>query len=273
MKQFIVKHKKAITSTLAIVLMGGITLSFQDTPFANDKFSGREASTFETGCNDTLPEKEGIKMKDFDKLQAELDRALDKVTVELKNLDLSTIQKEAATRALEEINLDNVLKNVELSLKNIDPEKMMTSISNSLKNSSLHFNSPEIEKAMAEASKEIENAKLELKDSDKEKIKKELLSAKEELEKSKTEIGKIDISKIMAEARTGIDKAKEELKLTREMFTEMEKDGLVDAKAGFTIEYKDKALYINGKKLDEKTTDKYRKYFTHDHFKITINKE
>lgn len=273
MKQFLVKHKKAITSSLAILLMGGITLAFQDTPFANDKFSGREAYTCETGCTDTLPEKEGIKMKDFNKLQAELDKALEKVATDLKNMDLSKIQKEAATQALQQANLDNVLKNVELSLKNIDLDKMMASISSSLKNSNLDLKSPEIEKAMAEASKEIEKAKLELKEVDKDNIKKELAKAKEEIEKSKAEISKIDMNKIMDEARDGIGKAKEELKLTREMFTEMEKDGLVDAKAGFTIEYKDKALYIDGKKQDEQTTDKYRKYFTHDHFKITIDKE
>ena len=70
-----------------------------------------------------------------------------------------------------------------------------------------------------------------------------------------------------------IDKAKEELRLTKEMFTEMEKDGLIDPKQGFTIEYKNKDLYIDGKKQSAKTTDKYRKYFKKDHFKMTIEKE
>ena len=57
------------------------------------------------------------------------------------------------------------------------------------------------------------------------------------------------------------------------MFNEMEADGLINTRDGFTIEYKDKDLFINGNKQPEKVTDKYRKYFKGDHFKITIDKE
>ena len=115
--------------------------------------------------------------------------------------------------------------------------------------------------------------KLEIKDIDQDAIKKELDKAKMEIEKARVEIDKIDMDKIMKEARESIDKAKEELRLTKEMFTEMEKDGLIDPKQGFTIEYKNKDLYIDGKKQSAKTTDKYRKYFKKDHFKMTIEKE
>ena len=53
----------------------------------------------------------------------------------------------------------------------------------------------------------------------------------------------------------------------------LKKEGLINSKAGFTIEYRNKELYIDGKKQDEKTTDRYRKYFKQDHFKVTIDKE
>ena len=53
----------------------------------------------------------------------------------------------------------------------------------------------------------------------------------------------------------------------------MENEPLNNSKAGFTIEYRNKELYIDGKKQDEKTTDRYRKYFKQDHFKVTIDKE
>ena len=273
MKQFIVKHKKAITGTLAILLIGGITMSFQDSPFAYDKFSGKEDYICEGSFTDTLPEKEGIKMKDFDKLQAELDKALEKVHAELKNIDLTAIQKNASVAALKEIDMDKIMKSVEISLKDLDVDKILADVTASLKNMNLDYKSEEIERALAEAAKEMEKAKLELKEVDKEAIKKELASAKKEIEKSKTEIAQIDMNKIMDETRAGIDKAKKELRLTKEMFIEMEKDGLVNSKAGFTIEYKNKELYIDGKKQNEKTTDKYRKYFMQDHFKITIDKE
>jgi hypothetical protein len=48
---------------------------------------------------------------------------------------------------------------------------------------------------------------------------------------------------------------------------------LISSKEGFTIEYKNKELYIDGKKQSVKTTDKYQKYFKKEHFKITIEKE
>lgn len=275
MKQFILKHKQAITGTIAILLIGGITMSFQDSPFAYSKFSAPEEYDCATYCTDTLPDKEykeGIKMKDFDKLQTELDKSLLQVNDEMKKIDFSKLQKEIES-SLKTVDMEKIMKDVELSLKSIDLDKMLATISSSLKGIDLDYKSEEIEKALTEAKQEVEKAKLEIKDIDKEAIKKELENAKKEIEKSKKEIDKIDMDKIMAGARAGIDKAKEELKLTKEMFTEMEKDGLINSKNGFTLEYKNKELYIDGQKQSEKITDKYRKYFKEDHFKITIEKE
>jgi len=104
-------------------------------------------------------------------------------------------------------------------------------------------------------------------------ISKELEQAKIEIEKSKSEIKNIDMDKVMKEARDGIAEAKEELKQTKAMFNEMEKDGLISQKDGFSIEFKDKDLYINGKKQPENVADKYRKYTKDKNFKITIDKE
>ncbi len=273
MKQFILNRKKAITGTLAMLLIGGITMSFLNSPLGYDQFTGEDEFVYE-GCSvDTLPDKEGIKMKDFEKLQCELDKISGEVDAELKGIEFLKLQKDALAQAMKEVDMEKMMKNVELSLKNIDLEKMMASVTSSLENVDLNFKSAEIEKALAEAGKEIEKAKMELKEVDKETIKNELAKAKNEIEKSRLEIEKIDMSKIMDEARAGIDKAKEELKLTKVMFTEMENDGLVSSKAGFTVEYKNKELYIDGKKQDAKTTDKYRKYFKQDHFKMTIEKE
>lgn len=257
MKQFILRRKKAITSTLAILLIGGITMSFLNSPLGYDQFTGDDGFVYE-GCSvDTLPDNESIKMKDFEKLQAELDKISGEVGAELKGIEFLKLQKDAIAQAMKEVEM----------------EKMMANVSGSLKNADLNFKSAEIEKALAEAGKEMEKAKLELKEVDKEAIKNELAQAKIEFEKSRLEIEKIDLGKIMYEARAGIDKAKDEMKLTKEMFTEMEKDGLVNSKTGFTIEYKNKELYIDGNKQNERTTDKYRKYFKQDNFKMTIEKE
>ena len=273
MKQFILKYKKAIAGTVGVLLIGGITMSFQDSPFAYSKFSVEDdTAVMYRSCKDTLPDKEGIKMKDFDKLQSELDRSMLQVNDELKKLDLSKLQLDMEA-ALKKIDMDKIGKDVELALKSVDMGKMMADVSSSLKNINVDFDKVDVEKALAEANKEIDKARLELKEIDKDMLKKEIDNAKQEIEKAKIKLDKIDMDKIMDEARVGIDKAKAELRLTREMFTEMEKDGLVNSKNGFTIEYKNKELYIDDVKQTEKTTDKYRKYFKDEDFKIRINKD
>ena len=270
MKQFILKNRKVTIGLATILLIGGITMSFQDSPFLSQKFSMPE------NFSDTLPEKNdkgNMKMKDFDKLIDQLDKTvLERVNGELKKIDLTSIQQ-SIENALKQVDMEKIMKDVELSIKNIDVDKIVSDVSASLKDIDLDKNSGEIKEAIEEARKEIENARAEIKDINMDEIRKEMEKAKIEIERSKSTLKEIDIPKIMKEAQSGIDEAKIELKQTKAMFDEMEKDGLISSKDGFTIEYKEKDLYINGTKQSEKVTDKYRKYFKEDHFKMTIDKE
>jgi hypothetical protein len=150
---------------------------------------------------------------------------------------------------------------------------MVAEVTSSLKDINWGDNDAEVKKALKEAKVEIEKAKVEMKKVDKEEIKKELEKAKIDIEKSKAEIKNIDMDKIMTEAREGIAKGRAEMKQLKLMFNEMEKDGLINIKEGFSVEYKDKELFINGKKQSDDITGKYRSYFHDDHFKITIDKE
>jgi hypothetical protein len=270
MKQFILKHKSAFTGTIAILLIGAVTMSFQGSPFGYGKYSVQEEYDYTGSCPDTIPEGK-MNMKDFEKLQKDLDRSLLEVTDELKKMDFSKLQKDLET-SLKDVDMDKIRKDVELALKSIDMDKLMADLGSSMKKLN-HGYDAEIERALADAKKEIEKARLEIKDFDKDAFKKNIEQAKTEIEKARVEIDKIDMDKIMAEAREGIDKAKTELRLKKEMFTEMEKDGLISSKNGFTVEYKNNALYIDGKKQTEKITDKYRKYFNNENFKITIDKD
>lgn len=275
MKQFILKNKKVLGTLVALLLVGVITMSFQDSPFSYNKLSVQESSDIYRPCKDTVPNRNyngSIKMKDFDKLQSELDRSLLQVSEELKKIDFSKMEKEIEA-SLKNIDAEKIMRDVERSLKNIDLDKTLASVTSSLKDIDLNLKGEEIEKALAEATKEIEKAKKEISKIDKESIKKELEEARKEMEKSKAEINKIDMDKIMSEAKEGIGKAKEELKQTKELINELEKDGLVNTKNGFELEYKDKSLYIDGKKQSAEVTDKYRKYFKKDGFKIKIEKE
>jgi paraquat-inducible protein B len=275
MKEFILKNKKAIISGIAVLLIGGITMSFQDSPFSYTRLAVDETQEPVKFCKDTLPDKKyngSMTMKDFDNLQKVLDESLLQTMDEIKKIDFAKMQKEIEA-SLKSVDMEKIMNDVQLSLKSIDVDKILADVRSSLNDIDWADKNDEIEKALKEAKKEIEKAKLEVKDIDQDAINKELDKAKAEIEKSKAQLDKIDMDKIMSEAREGIDKAKEELRMTKAMFNEMEKDGLIDQKEGFTMEYKNKDLYINGKKQSEQTTDKYRKYFKKDHFKIKIDKE
>lgn len=275
MKQFMLKHKKAAGAIAVCLMIGGITLSFQDTPFVNQILN-------EEKKKDTVPGKkyhEGMTMKEFDNLSKELDKHMLDVADQLKKIDMEAILKQSEL-AMKAIDVDKIMKEVELSIKDINIEKISAEAMASVKEIDLGSHTEEIEKAMKKAKEELEQAKVEMKKINTEEIKKEMENAKIELEKSKTELDKtrkelkeLDMDKIMKEAKEGMSMAKSELKDLKTMFNEMEADGLVDSKKGFKIEYKGKDLYIDGQKQPQTVTDKYRKYFNDDNFEIEIKKE
>jgi hypothetical protein len=104
-------------------------------------------------------------------------------------------------------------------------------------------------------------------------VKKELENAKKELARVKSAMKrqKMDIKKELDKAKLEIDKAKVEVRDYQEMIYEMEKEGLLNTKENYTIEYKDGDLFINDKKQSQHITDKYKKYFKQK--KIAIKKE
>lgn len=269
MKQFIEKHKKAVTGIAAAMGIGIIALSFQDSPFISHDYELTE------NCRDTVPDRnyEGsMKMKDFDKLIDQMDNTFLDVEKNIKNIDIDKMMK-GVEASLASIDMDKIMKDVSLSLKNIDVDKILRDVQLSLKDIKTDEISKEVESALKEAQTEIAKAKKEIAEVDTKSIARDLEAAKKEIEKSKAEFGKIDMTKIMDEAREGIDKAKAELKQIKQMFLEMEKDGLIDTKKGFSIEYKNKELLIDGKKQTEEVTNKYRHYFKDDHFKMKIDKD
>ena len=161
-------------------------------------------------------------------------------------------------------------------------DKLKLETSNALKDIDL----ASIQKEMSKAMKDVEWVKIneEVKHSlDKARMAMENINmndvhmqidlAKAEMEKSKIALEKIDLDNIMKEAGKNMEHAKQALQLEKEMFTEMEKDGLINSKEGFKIEYKNKSLYINGKKQSDTVTGKYRKYIPGNDYKINIEKE
>ncbi len=269
MKQFIAKNKRAFTGIAACILIGGVTLAFQDSPVIHlqDPYAEQNQATCST---DTTPDRK-MTMKQLDELTANLD-------VELKNV----------AEELKKINLEDILKQVELSLKEVDMAKINAEVQKSLAEVDLKSIEKEIKAALkdvqwdkinAEVKQALQEAKAEMNKVNTVEIKKAMEEASKALDKAKLEMKQLDLGKIMDNAKEGIDKAKAKLRSIKIMFTEMEKDGLIDTKAGFTVNFKDGDLFINGKKQPKEVTDKYRKYiadvkdFDEKDFNITIDKE
>jgi hypothetical protein len=226
---------------------------------------------------------------DFQKIQADIDKAL-------KSVDFDKIQREVR-ESMAKVDFDKINNDWQDALKNIDFEKIHREIEQSMKNADFDKYSDEWKESMKNVDwekmeKDIKGSMDKLKEVDMEKMKAEFDKAqkdmdeelkraktwnndefKEQMEKVKDEMKKMkldwkdkdfDFKKIMKTATEGIEKAREELKGFQEMVYEMEKDGLLDTHKDYTIEYRDGAITIDGKKQSDAVTNKYKKYFKRD---------
>ena len=83
---------------------------------------------------------------------------------------------------------------------------------------------------------------------------------------------KPEIDKSVAEARVSIEKAKEELVAYKGFIDGLEKDGLINKKENYTIEFKSGVLTVNGKKQPDSVVKKYQS-FLKDRKDFTIKKD
>jgi hypothetical protein len=273
MKQLIAKNKRAFTGIAACLLIGGTTLAFQDSPVIHLQDAPIQQEAYATTCSDkdTVPPEKKMTMKQLDELTANLDVEIKNVGEELKKINLDEIMKQVEL-SLKEANLDKINIEVEKALKSIDLEGIEKEIKAAMKEVKWDNMKVEMQQAMKEAKTAISKI-------DTENMKKAMEEAGKALEKARLELKQVDMDKIMSNAREGIEKAKTKLRSLKVMFTEMEKDKLIDTRAGFTVSFKDSDLFINGKKQPQEVTDKYRKYITDikdfddKDFSITIDKE
>jgi hypothetical protein len=222
---------------------------------------------------DTIPKKSGGEIKE--KKIRDLDEAID----ELNNIDLQVnmekIQKEISD-AMKKIDGDKIKMEIEKAMKEIDVVKIQKEVESS-------FNAVDWKKIQSEIDEEIKKI-------DVDKIKQEVDASmkkidwtkmKAELEKIKeTDMKKLDmdmiklekeLSKIGPEIERSMEKAKAGLKEYNDFVDELEKDGLLNRKEGYTIKHKNGELIINDKKASSATYNKYRS-FLEKHNKFTIAK-
>ena len=251
------KQQSKIIFGLSLFIVVSIALfAFQD--------STKIKKENQQAIKDTVPKNKNmdididIKMKDIDKVIKE---SMNEVNKSLKAIEWNKIPEEV-NNSLQKIDFTKMQAEIEKSMKSIDWKKMQMEIDRSMKEIDWNKIKNEINYSMNDIDKdkmhrEMEKAMIEVRESLKESQKINTKELKKEMEKVKEEM----------------KKAKNELSDIKEMQIDMEKDGLINKKEGYNIEYKNKELLINGKKQPQEVTEKYRKYFKGENFKMKRSKE
>ena len=258
------KHSNlSVFVSLAIIIpLCLVVMAFQDSSTNNQR---KQPTLFDT--IPTLPHEFDIDTKEVDKAMKDLDINMKNLGNSFKDIDFQKISKQVQ-ESLSKINFDKIRAEINHSMKSIDMEKIKAEIEKSLKDIDTDKINAEIKKAVKEAtasinSKEIRKALENVKKIDFDKLKEEMNNVKKDLEQNK-----IDIQLQLEKAKEEIKKANRKLTNIKEITNEMEKDGLINRKEGYSIEFKDRELLINGKIQPQEVTEKYRKYFNNESFKI-----
>lgn len=201
---------------------------------------------YQQSANDTVPKKSKDrekKVRDLDDVLAELDGA------DLK-IDMDKMQKELS-EALKKIDADKIRLEIEQAMKEVDFDKIKK----------------EVEASMAKVDWDKMKAEMDkVKNIDMKHVQEELQKVQEEMK----DLGP-KLEKELANAKVEIEKAKAEIKEYKEFVNQLESDGLINKKEGYTLKHKGGELFINGKKVSEQTYNKYRK-FLEKHKKFSIEK-
>jgi CBS-domain-containing membrane protein len=209
-----------------------------------------------TKQTDTVPkskqeDQDDFNTKELDKAMKELNEHMKELDIQLKDLDVN-IDK-TIEESLAKVDFDQIGKQVEQSLKNINWNEIQMNVDNSIKQAQEHMkeiNFDKINDEMKELQEKFQS----------EEFKKQFDSDK--LQKQ--------IDEAMDKANEGMQKAKNELQQFKEFTSELEKDGLIDKRKGYEIEWKNGNLYINGVQQSQQVTNKYKKYYREDG-KIKMN--
>lgn len=232
--------------------------------------------------SDTVPQKKDRdldkELRALDKAQEQLDKLKEKdwqqiqrnIEESISKIDVQQIQQQV-DQAIKKIDFEKINRQIQESLRKIDFDQIQRNIEQSLEDVK-KIDKEEIKREIEKARQQVNEAlqkeewKEDLKEAQKvknEEVKKALAEAKKELARVKDEMKqqKFDMKKDFDKAKQEVDKAKEEVKGYQTMIYEMEKDGLLNTKEDYTIEYKDGDLTINGKKQPQDVADKYKKNF------------
>ncbi len=218
----------------------------------------------EQSVTDTVPKnKADRKVRDLDDVLDEMDGAQFKVDMGKVNEQLK--------EAMKQIDMAKIQMNLDKAMKEVDMEKIKADIEKATHD----INTAEIDKAVKESLASVDWEKMN------KQIKEQMDEVKKiDMSKLDTDMKKLNdqmknlgpqIEKEMANAKISIEKAKAEMKEFKGFVDGLEKDGLINKKATYTIQHKNGELIINGKKQPADVYSKYQN-FLKKHEKFTIKK-
>lgn len=227
---------------------------------------------FEQSITDTTPKQNTYdrnkKVRNLDEVLEELDAADRNINMELikkelaaamKNWDQEKIKLDIE-KAMKDIDLAKIQKEVQASLAKVDFSKIKEELALAMKNIDMASIQKEVKESLAKIDFDNMRAALEkVKEIDFKKLQDEMkeLGPKMEIE--------------MKKAKLEMEKAKTEIKAYETFVNNLESDGLINKKEGFTLKHKDGDFYINGKKASQKIKTKYKDFLErHKQFDIKI---
>lgn len=242
---------------IAVATLSFVVLSSWDfQPFTFQTFGDRQVT-------DTVPKKDSREKKIRD-----LDDVLDELNAADLKIDMEKMQRELKD-AMKKIDTEKMKMEIESSLKQVDFEKIQKEVESSMAKAMKEIDAAKIQMEIQQSMEKIDWDKMK---ADLEKVKDiELPKMELEMQQMEKELSKIgpEIEKSLQKAKVEIDKAKAEMKEYNDFVNGLEKDGLLNRKAGYTIRHKDGELFINGKKASAATYNKYRRFLEkHKEFKI-----
>ncbi len=266
------QSKRNILFGIAFCIVVAITaMAFQDSTIINKQHTETVLDTVPKIHNDI-----DIDLKDLDQT---IKQSLEIAEKSMKEIDWNKISKQVE-QSMKQIDMAKLQMEIDKSMKAIDWEKMKTEINRSMKEIDMAKMKLDIDKELKSAMKGINTVEMkksmeQMKKINFDELKKEMENLKKEMALNKDHFKlEMDNAKLeMDKAKLEMLKAKTGFSEIKEMTTEMEKDGLLNKKESNTIEYKNKELFINGKKQSPEATEKYRKYFKGDNFKYKFSGE
>ena len=226
---------------------------------------------------DTLPDRHK-QIRDIDAALEELERGQLDIDRSLKEIDFAKIEKQIneATQNIR-LNQEEIKAQIEKAMQQVDAAKIQAQLQGALKEADAAQIKADVDKSIKEI--DFFKIKTEINASiakiDWDKLNEDLGKVKNiDMEKVEADLKKIkpEVEKSIKKARKNIENAKEELKAYKGLIDGLDKEGLINKKENYTIEYKKGTLTINGKKQPADLVTKYQN-FLQGRKDFTITKE